>query len=171
MEVIIEPPTAHTQRPAVYIKTQEKAPQEATRANSKGNWVNRKDQAETNVRNSGNTMVKWQKASQIAMQAPKRGPAPRTLGAKNWHIRCKPPDTHPHGHKNSLHTPGPKPTGEGRGRATDSTSEPQSTQDVRDSNHERERGPKQEKPGNASKKTSKNNPKTGIREMKLEDPN
>ena len=64
-----------------------------------------------------------------------------------------------------------KPTGEGRGRATDSTSEPQSTQDVRDSNHERERGPKQEKPGNASKKTSKNNPKTGIREMKLEEPN
>ena len=111
------------------------------------------------------------KASQIAKQVPKKGPAPRTLGAKNWHIRCKPPDTHPHRHKNSLHTPGPKSTGEGRGRATDSTSEPQSTQNLRDSNHEQERGSKQEKPGNASKKTSKNNPKTGIREMKLEEPN
>ena len=73
---------------------------------------------------------------QTANQVPKRGPAPRTLGARNWHIRCKPPDTHPHRHKNSLHTPGPKSTGEGQGRATDSTSEPQSTQNLRDSNNE-----------------------------------
>ena len=102
--------------------------------------------------------------------SPQKGPAPRTLGAKNWHIRCKPPDTHPHGHKNSLHTPGPKPTGEGRGRATDSTSEPQSTQNVRDSNHEWERGPSR-RSQEMQAKTSKNNPKTGIRVMRLEEPN
>ena len=101
------------------------------------------------------------KASQIAKQVPKKGPAPRTLGAKNWHNRCKPPDTHPHGHKNPLHTPGPKPTGEGRGRATDSTSEPQSTQNVRDSNHEWERGPSRRSQETQAKRQAKTTRRPG----------
>ena len=52
--------------------------------------------------------------------------------------------------KENPQTPGTKTAGKGRGRTTDSISEPQSIQNPKDSPQVREKGYKQEKPGKTS---------------------